>query len=280
MSDSNEPSTPALEQTTGTRFERLIQIMRTLRSSKGCPWDRAQTLASLRPFVLEETYEVLDALDRGDLTDLQAELGDLLFQVVFLCQVAAESGPFTVDDAIEAITNKLVRRHPHVFGPHGGTPVTRLSTSSEVREQWEDLKAEERAEAGRPENLLGGVPATLPSLLRAFEIGSRVASIGFDWKTSANVVDKIEEEVEELRQAVNADTTERCEEEMGDLLFSIANLSRKLGIEPEGALRRANQKFCDRFERLVKRLRAVGRSLQDASFEEMEAAWQTAKKES
>ena len=280
MSDSNEPSTPALEQTTGTRFERLIQIMRTLRSSKGCPWDRAQTLASLRPFVLEETYEVLDALDRGDLTDLQAELGDLLFQVVFLCQVTAESGTFTVDDAIEAITNKLVRRHPHVFGPHGGTPVTRLSTSSEVREQWEDLKAEERAEAGRPENLLGGVPATLPSLLRAFEIGSRVASIGFDWKTSANVVDKIEEEVEELRQAVNADTTERCEEEMGDLLFSIANLSRKLGIEPEGALRRANQKFCDRFERLVKRLRAVGRSLQDASFEEMEAAWQTAKKES
>ena len=280
MSDSNEPSTPALEQTTGTRFERLIQIMRTLRSSKGCPWDRAQTLASLRPFVLEETYEVLDALDRGDLTDLQAELGDLLFQVVFLCQVAAESGTFTVDDAIEAITNKLVRRHPHVFGPHGGTPVTRLSTSSEVREQWEALKAEERAEAGRPENLLEGVPATLPALLRAFEIGARVASIGFDWKTSANVVDKIEEEVEELRQAVNADTTERCEEEMGDLLFSIANLSRKLGIEPEGALRRANQKFCDRFERLVKRLRAVGRSLQDASFEEMEAAWQTAKKES
>ena len=281
MADPNQPITPAPGQTTGQRFEQLIRLITKLRSREGCPWDRAQTLKSLRPFVLEETYEVLDALDRGNLMELKDELGDLVFQVVFLCQIAAESKVFTIDNAIETIIKKLVRRHPHVFGPDSGSPpVTTVATSSEVRGQWEELKAKERAEKDPRKGLLDGVPTNLPSLLRAFEIGSRVAAVGFDWKTDADVVDKIEEEVAELRQAVNVDSSERREEEMGDLLFSIANLSRKLGIEPEAALRCANRKFCNRFNKLEERFRAEGRQLQDTTLEQMEAAWQAVKNES
>jgi len=278
MSEPDRSEPRRMPASTGARFERLVEIMRTLRAPDGCPWDRAQTLTSLRPFVLEETYEVLDALDREDLSDLRGELGDLLFQIVFLSQLTAEADGFTIDDAVEAITDKLVRRHPHVFGPDGAPPTSRVSTPHEVRGRWEELKAEERASAGRADGLLGGVPATLPSLLRAFELGSRVASVGFDWPTAGDVVDKIEEEVAELRQAVDTETAARQEEEMGDLLFSLANLARKLGVEPEAALRRANQKFCDRFARVEARLDADGRSLKDASLEEMEAAWQAVKK--
>ncbi len=281
MADPNQPITPAPGQTTGQRFEELIRLITKLRSREGCPWDRAQTLKSLRPFVLEETYEVLDALDRGDLMELEEELGDLIFQVVFLCQISAESKAFTIDNAIEAIIKKLVRRHPHVFGPDSSSPpVTTVVTSSEVRGQWEELKAKERAEKDPRRGLLDGVSTNLPSLLRAFEIGSRVAAVGFDWKTDADVVDKIEEEVAELRQAVDVDSSERREEEMGDLLFSIANLSRKLGVEPEAALRCANRKFCNRFNKLEERFRAEGRQLQDTTLEQMEAAWQAVKNES
>ena len=213
--------------------------------------------------------------------ELEEELGDLIFQVVFLCQISAESKAFTIDNAIEAIIKKLVRRHPHVFGPDSGsTPVTTVATSSEVRGQWEELKAKERAEKDPRRGLLDGVSTSLPSLLRAFEIGSRVAAVGFDWKTDTDVVDKIEEEVAELRQAVDVDSSERREEEMGDLLFSIANLSRKLGVEPEAALRCANRKFCNRFNKLEERFRAEGRQLQDTTLEQMEAAWQAVKNES
>ncbi len=276
-----KPTTPPPDRpprTTGDRFERLVEIMRTLRSPEGCPWDRVQTLATLRPFVLEETYEVLDALDREDLVGLKGELGDLLFQVIFLSQLAAESNDFTIDDALDAISAKLVRRHPHVFGdPDDRVSGTRPTTSGEVRGRWEALKAAERAGAGRSDGLLGGVPATLPSLLRAYEIGSRVSTVGFDWPTGADVVDKIEEEVAELRQAVKHGAAGHQEEEMGDLLFSIANLSRKLGIEPEAALRRANRKFCERFGEIERRLTDGGRALSEATLEEMEAAWQDVK---
>lgn len=280
MTDSKQPITSATGQTTGQRFEQLINITTKLRSREGCPWDREQTLKSLRPFLLEETYEVLDALDRGDLAELEDELGDLFFQVVFLCQIAAESRAFTVDNAIEKIIKKLVRRHPHVFDPDNGTATeTTVSTSSEVRGQWEELKAQERAEKDSRKGLLDGVPTELPSLLRAFEIGSRVAAVGFDWKTDADVVDKIEEEISELRQAINVDSSEQREEEMGDLLFSIANLSRKLGVEPEAALRCANRKFCNRFGKLEERFRVEGRHLQETTLEQMEAAWQAVKTE-
>ena len=275
-----KPTTPPPDRpprTTGERFERLVEIMRTLRGPEGCPWDRVQTLATLRPFVLEETYEVLDALDREDLVDLKGELGDLLFQVIFLSQLAAESNDFTIDDALDAISAKLVRRHPHVFDPDDRVSGTRPTTSGEVRGRWEELKAAERAGAGRADGLLGGVPATLPSLLGAYEIGSRVSTVGFDWPTGADVVDKIEEEVAELRQAVEGGTAGHQEEEMGDLLFSIANLARKLGIEPEAALRRANRKFCERFDELERRLKDGGRALGNATPEEMEAAWQDVK---
>ena len=265
----------------GTRFDRLVDIMRRLRSPTGCPWDRAQTLASLRPFVLEETYEVLDALDRDDHAELKGELGDLLFQVVFLSHLCTEAGSFTVADAIDAIADKLIRRHPHVFGePDDQTGSTQPVTPGEVRGRWEQLKAEERADTGRPQRLLSGVPATLPALLRAYEIGSRVATVGFDWPDATDVVDKVDEEVGELRQAVEAGVLARTEEEMGDLLFSIANLSRKLGIEPEAALRRANTKFCDRVSTMEHRFQARGRTLHDdVTTEEMEVEWRVIKDE-
>ena len=278
MPKPSKPPPNRPPRTTGERFERLVEIMRTLRAPEGCPWDRVQTLATLRPFVLEETYEVLDALDLEDLVELKGELGDLLFQVIFLSQLAAESNDFTIDDALDAISAKLVHRHPHIFGdPDDRVLGARPTTSDEVRGRWEELKAAERAGAGRSAGLLGGVPATLPSLLRAYEIGSRVSTVGFDWPTGADVVDKIEEEIAELRQAVERGTTRHQEEEMGDLLFSIANLSRKLGIEPEAALRRANRKFCERFGEIERRLTDDGRALSEAALEEMEAAWQDVK---
>ncbi len=278
MPKPTKPPPDRPPRTTGDRFERLVEIMRTLRAPAGCPWDRVQTLATLRPFILEETYEVLEALDREDLVELKGELGDLLFQVIFLSQLAAESNDFTIDDALDAISAKLVRRHPHVFGdPDDRVSGTRPTTSGEVRGRWEELKAAERAGAGRADGLLGGVPATLPSLLGAYEIGSRVSTVGFDWPTGADVVDKIEEEVAELRQAVKRGTAGHQEEEMGDLLFSIANLSRKLGIEPEAALRRANRTFCERFGEIERRLTDGGRALSEATLEEMEAAWQDVK---
>ena len=221
--------------------------MRTLRAPGGCPWDREQTHASLRPFVLEETYEVLEAIDSGSADHLREELGDYLFEAVFLAQISEEAGDFTIGDAIEAICDKLIRRHPHVFQRAAGDESI---TSEQVIEKWETLKARERAAAGDEpktrKTTLSGVPKTLPSLLRAYEISARAAAVGFDWARPTDVLDKIDEEVAEVRHEVESGATghlSRAEEEMGDLLFAIANLSRKLGIEPEAALRRANEKF-------------------------------------
>jgi MazG family protein len=271
-----------MPETAGSRFDRLIEIMRTLRAPGGCPWDREQTLASLRPFVLEETYEVLEAIESGTPANLREELGDFLFEAVFLAQISEEAGDFSIGDAIDGICSKLVRRHPHVFERH---PDEDALTTTQVLERWETIKARERAEAGlhpkaRTKTTLSGVPKTLPSLLRAYEISARAAAVGFDWAKAGDVLDKIEEEVAEVRDEVESGATghlSRAEEEMGDLLFAIANLSRKLGIEPEAALRRANEKFTKRFDAVEHAFGARGKQLQDATLQEMEDEWQRVK---
>jgi MazG family protein len=265
-------------------FARLVELVRVLRSPGGCPWDREQTLQTLRPFVLEETYEVLEALDHDDRHALREEIGDFIFEGVLLAQLCAESGDFTVADSLHAISDKLVRRHPHVFGPEsdraGSGSRPRPTTPDEVVERWEDLKSREKSSKGEPRTALGGVPKVLPALLRTHEIGIRASAVGFDWERAADVVAKIEEEVAELREEIGgarAGSAERAEEEMGDLLFAIANLSRKLGIEPESALRKANEKFTRRFSAMEARLRAAGRSLSECSLQDMEDEWSQVK---
>ncbi|MDQ3169451.1 MAG: nucleoside triphosphate pyrophosphohydrolase [Acidobacteriota bacterium] len=278
------------------RFATLVEIMQALRAPGGCPWDRQQSFASLRPFVLEETYEVLEAIDRGDIDALRGELGDFLFEAVFLAQIAADEGRFTIADALDAINAKLVRRHPHVFGDEAASdamhtapdgverrrPTTRpaiaIDTPGKVLEQWEQIKAREQAHAGEKPSVLAGVPKALPSLLRSHEISSRAAAVGFDWPTPADVVLKIEEEVRELREAVDNGDPAHAGEEMGDLLFSIANLARKLGIEPESALREANEKFTHRFQAVEETFSDAGRRMSDATLEEMESVWQSVKR--
>jgi len=247
--------------------------MRTLRGPGGCPWDREQTLETLRPFVLEETYEVLDAIDRADHDDLRGEIGDLIFEGVFLAQIESDEARFTVTDSLRHITDKLIRRHPHVFGA-----AKHVRTAGQVLEQWEQIKSREQQAEGRQTSVLRGMPKALPALLGAHEIGTRVAAVGFDWARPDDVVAKIEEEVEELRRATLGEGRGRVEEEMGDLLFAIANLARKLGIEAESALRRANQKFTDRFQKLEQAFEANGRSIHAATLEEMEKMWQDIKR--
>ena len=270
-----------MAQPAGAKFDRLVEIMRTLRAPGGCPWDREQTHASLRPFVLEETYEVLEAIEDGSPAQLREELGDFLFEAVFLAQISDERGDFTIGDAIDAICDKLVRRHPHVFARTSGEELT----SNQVLERWEALKQRERAAAGenndtKAKTTLSGVPKTLPSLLRAYEISARAAAVGFDWQQATDVLAKIDEEVAEVRHEIETGATgqlSRAEEEMGDLLFAIANLSRKLGIEPEAALRRANEKFTRRFDAMERSLAGRGRALSGCSLDEMEAEWETVK---
>jgi MazG family protein len=259
-------------------FRRLIDIMATLRSPEGCPWDREQTIDTLKPFVLEETYEVLEAIDRHDHDQLCEELGDFVFEAVFLAQLEAEAGHFTIADSLRRIADKLVRRHPHVFARDAGAAP--LDSAGQVRARWEEIKAQEPASGAGPKTLLGGIPATLPSLLRAYQIGLRAASVGFDWARAADVIGKIQEEVDELREVAGSDTPatrDRAEEEMGDLLFAIANLSRKLGIEPETALRKANEKFSARFGAMERAVAASGRAMRDMTLEELEAEWQRVK---
>ena len=281
-----------MAETAGIRFDRLLAVMRALRAPGGCPWDREQTLASLRPFVLEETYEVLEAIESGSPAALREELGDYLYEAVFLAQISEEAGGFSIADAIDAVCDKLVRRHPHVFARQQGDADI---TSGQVIERWETMKARERAREGRdparPTTTLSGVPKTLPSLLRAYAISARAAAVGFDWARADDVLDKIEEEVAEVRHEIESGALRqgpgqatldlsRAEEEMGDLLFAIANLSRKLGIEPEAALRRANDKFTRRFDAVEQAFTARGRALQEASLREMEDEWQRVKERS
>jgi MazG family protein len=268
---------------TGSAFERLVNVMRTLRSPDGCPWDREQTLQSLTHYVLEEAHEVVDAIERDDMDALREEIGDHIFEGVFLAQVAAERELFSVDDALRTVVEKLHRRHPHVFQEdgrvHDAHSKQRAPSADAALERWNSLKAQEKAESGQPQTTLGTVPKSLPSLLRAYKIGKRVAGVGFDWASTKDVVAKIEEEVAELRDTLDKEPANaaRAEEEMGDLLFSIANLSRKLGIEPEAALRKANEKFTKRFTRMEENFTASGRSLESASLADMEAEWQKIK---
>ena len=260
-------------------FTRLIGIMATLRGPEGCPWDREQTIDSLKPFVLEETYEVLAAIDRHDHGELCEELGDFVFEAVFLAQLESEAGHFGIADSLKLVADKLVRRHPHVFARDTGEPA--LDSAGQVRTRWEEIKAVERTSRGgepAPKTLLSGIAAALPALLRAYHIGTRAASVGFDWGRAEDVVAKIQEEVDELREVVDgpADPA-RAEEEMGDLLFAIANLARKLGIEPETALRKANDKFTRRFGILERTVAESGRTMRDMSLDALEEEWQRAK---
>jgi ATP diphosphatase len=268
---------------TGEAFEKLVAVMRTLRSPEGCPWDRDQTLDSLTHFVLEEAHEVVDAIERNDMNELREEIGDHIFEGVFLAQVATESGAFSIDDSLNTVVEKLVRRHPHVFQDdgrvHDAESKERAPSAEAALERWNALKAQERAGSGQRHSTLGSVPKSLPSLLRAYKIGKRAASVGFEWATTKDVVAKIEEEVAELRETIEKEpgNAARTEEEMGDLFFAIANLSRRLGIEPEAALRKANEKFTKRFNQMEENFHASGRSLDAATLEDMEAEWQKVK---
>jgi MazG family protein len=270
-----------MSDSAGARFDRLVAIMHMLRGPDGCPWDREQTLQSLRPFVLEETCELLDALDAGDMPALREELGDFLFEAVFLAELCAEAGHFTIADSVQAVVDKLIRRHPHVFTPEGDPlPKNTTITATGVKAQWDDIKKVEQATAGRPEKTtLGGIPRSLPALLRADQISRKAAATGFDWQRTTDVLDKVDEEVRELREAVTAGgmSSDEAEDELGDLLFAIANLARKMGLSPEAALRRANDKFQSRFEHMERAVKAEGHSLAQLSFEDLDARWNAAK---
>ena len=264
-------------------FDRLVRVVAQLRAPDGCPWDRDQTLESLGHYVLEEAYEVVDAIERNDLPALQEEIGDHIFEGVFLAQIAAEGGHFTVDDALQTVADKLVRRHPHVFQTdgrvHDAESKQRAPSPEAALERWNTLKAQERSQDGRSHTVLGGIPKSLPALLGAYKIGKRAAGEGFDWNLAADVVTKIEEEVAELRQALTDEGSDknRAEEEMGDLLFAIANLARKLDIEPEAALRKANGKFTRRFNDMEQAIAASGRAMKDLPLDDLEEEWRRIK---
>jgi nucleoside triphosphate diphosphatase len=265
-------------------IQRLLEIMAALRTPEtGCPWDLEQDFASIAPYTLEEAYEVVDAIERNDLADLRDELGDLLLQVVFHARMAEERGAFAFGDVVEAITRKLIRRHPHVFGD------TRHLAPDEVKKLWDSIKREEKAErkAAResmnlpPEaheaGFLGGIPTALPALTRAQKLTTKAAKVGFDWPDPAQVIDKIHEELEEVKEASSTGERDRIEDEIGDLLFSVTNLARHFDIDPERALRRTNAKFERRFASVEEALRSRGRSLDEASLDEMEELWVEAK---
>ncbi len=272
----------------GREFAKLVEVQQRLRAPRGCPWDREQTHESLKPFLLEETYEVLEALDSGDDRKLVSELGDLLLQVVFHAQIAAETKRFDAAAVPRAIREKLVRRHPHVFA------AGRARTSAEVLKRWEELKAEERRAEGEPErrSVLDGVNRRLPALAEAFQLSRRAANVGFDWKDLDGVADKIEEELGELRRAArragkrgkrrgrarHAIDHRKVEEEAGDLLFAAANVARFLGLDPEIALKKANRKFERRFRHIEQQAERKGRRLEELQLEELDKLWNRAKR--
>ncbi|WP_154929339.1 MULTISPECIES: nucleoside triphosphate pyrophosphohydrolase [Pantoea] len=254
-------------------IERLLGIMKTLRDPEhGCPWDREQTFASIAPYTLEETYEVLDAIQREDFSDLRGELGDLLFQVVFYAQMASEADRFNFEDVCHAISDKLERRHPHIFGE------ATAETSTEVLKNWEAIKSAERAEKAQ-HSALDDIPKALPALMRAHKIQKRCHNVGFDWTTLGPVVAKVHEEIDEVMHEAQQSVvdSEKLEEEIGDLLFATVNLSRHLGSKAETALQKANDKFERRFRAVEAIIAAQGLSMPGATLEQMEAAWQQVK---
>ncbi len=260
----------------------LLAIMKALREPlTGCPWDIEQDFSSIAPYTIEEAYEVADAIERGDMDNLREELGDLLLQVVYHAQMAGEENLFGFDDVVKAITTKLIRRHPHVFGDE------QARSAGMAKGMWEKIKAEEKANraARRSKNgaepaanrYLGDVPRALPALTRALKLQSKAARAGFDWPSAAPVLDKIEEEISELRMAIEKGDKPAMEDELGDLLFSVTNFGRHLGLDGEEALNRANRKFISRFAHIEDALAAAGTTLDEASLDEMEALWQDAK---
>lgn len=266
--------------------------MAALRAQNGCPWDRKQTHESLKPYLLEEAYEVIETIDLGDKQKLREELGDVFLQVIFHSQIAAEAGSFTVEDVIETLATKLIRRHPHVFGT--GDQTGQVSNSEQVLAQWEDIKRAEREAAGNTQSALDGVPKTLPALLRAYQIQARAARVGFDWPQSEagleQILAKVAEEIGELREALalspartdsesnRPNTREEAENELGDLLFSLVNLARFLKANPEDALRRSTNRFIDRFHLVEAQALEKGRSLPELTLAEMDELWDEAKR--
>jgi len=292
--------------TTGERFERAVSIMARLRGPGGCPWDREQTFDSIKPYTLEEAYEVLEAIDNRDWDELRGELGDLLLQVLFYSQMAQEGNRFSIDDVLDRLSTKLVNRHPHVFGN-----VT-AETSADVLRNWEALKAEEkkkRLEAGggksaktdSSESVLAGVSSAMPALLEAHKLSSRAAHVGFDWPEMAGLFEKLEEEVTELKDElqhlpsavqpvargvagsgkpqVPEELRSRLEEEVGDMFFVLVNIARYLSLDPESALKKTNRKFKRRFQWMEEQLRTNGRTPQQATMDELESLWQQAKQQ-
>ncbi len=297
--------------TTGERFERAVQIMARLRAPGGCPWDREQTFDTIKPYTLEETYEVLEAIDNRDWPELTGELGDLLLQVLFYSQMASEEGHFSVDDVLDRLSDKLVDRHPHVFGE------VKADTPAEVLRNWEALKAQEKEKKKRlptgggenaenaenaddAQSVLSGVSSKMPALLEAHKLSSRAAHVGFDWPELEGLFEKLAEETAELREELKAAPVqgpsgtgiagsgkpqvppklrERLEDEVGDLFFVLVNIARYLSLDPESALRKTNRKFKRRFQWMEERLRASGRAPQQASMDELETLWQQAKQQ-
>jgi MazG family protein len=287
--------------TTGERFERAVAIMERLRAPGGCPWDREQTFDTIKPYTLEETYEVLEAIDNRDWPELAGELGDLLLQVLFYAEMANEQGSFAIDDVLDRLSTKLIDRHPHVFGD------VKADTSDQVKRNWEALKDEERKKKegattvkDEKPSILAGVSSKMPSLLEAQKISSRAAQIGFDWPDVEGLFDKLREETDELREhlkefpapgprpqgrgiagsgrtVVPELLQEKLEGEVGDLFFVLVNIARYLSVDPESALRKTNRKFRRRFQWMEERLHASGRSAEDAPMEELESLWQKAK---
>jgi MazG family protein len=284
----------------GERFERAVSIMARLRGEGGCPWDREQTFDSIKPYTLEETYEVLEAIDNRDWDELPGELGDLLLQVLFYSQMAEEQGTFSIDDVLDRLCNKLVHRHPHVFGE------VKADTSSEVLRNWEMLKQQEKKKAelssSEVQSILSGISRKAPALIEAHKLSSRAAQVGFDWPTIDGLFEKLREEAEELQEhlkefpapgprpmgravagardeTIPEDLRQRLEEEVGDLFFVLVNLARYLSLDSESALRRTNRKFRSRFQWIEQQLRDSGDTPQDATTEKLEALWQQAKQQ-
>ncbi|UCF37948.1 MAG: nucleoside triphosphate pyrophosphohydrolase [Acidobacteriota bacterium] len=256
-------------------FQKLVDLMRLLRSPDGCPWDREQDRETLKPMLIEEAHEVLEALDSEDADDLCEELGDLLFQVIFHCQIAEECNEFDAFEVCKRVYLKMVRRHPHVFGD------VEISDSDELLRNWEDLKAAEKKAAGKEEairdSMMDGIPKSLPAMYKTYQVTAKASRVGFDWSSITGIREKVFEEFDELEEALEQEDSRQIKEEVGDLLFAALNVARFLEIDPETALNQANAKFEQRFRSMEQVIRDRGNSLKDTPLEEMEAVWQANK---
>jgi len=249
-------------------FQELLKIMETLRSEKGCPWDKEQTRESLKPFIVEEAYELIEAIDESDPEKIKEELGDLLFQIVFQCQIAKENNEFKVSDVIEKISKKMIARHPHVFGKAD------YKTADEVLLHWEEQK---KLEGKMRESILEGIPKTLPSLLRAHRLQKRAAGVGFDWEKVEDVLKKLDEELKEFKEALKTKRQDGIEDELGDIFFMLVNISRFIGVNPEDALRKTISKFIHRFRYIEMNAAEQGKKLSDMTLNEMDSLWDESK---